>query len=79
MNQKKAKQRKVYDYLYYLIRAAVLLSVVFLFIPSLNPARISEMINKNLSLFTSGISYSTLTNGFGRAFKKVGITRKLHA
>ena len=75
MNQKKAKQRKVYDYLYYLIRAAVLLSVVFLFIPSLNPARISEMINKNLSLFTSGISYSTLTNGFGRGnirLKKLG-------
>lgn len=30
MNQKKAKQRQIYDYLYYLIRAAVLLSVVFL-------------------------------------------------
>ena len=70
MNQKKAKQRQAYDYLYYVIRAAVLLSVVFLFIPSLNPARISGMINKNLSLFTSGISYGTLTNGFGRAFKK---------
>ena len=56
MNQKKAKQRQAYDYLYYVIRAAVLLSVVFLFIPSLNPARISGMINKNLSLFTSGIS-----------------------
>ena len=26
MNQKKAKQRQVYDYLYYLIRAAVRLS-----------------------------------------------------
>lgn len=76
MNQKKAKQRQVYDYLYYLIRAAVLLSVVFLFIPSLNPARISGMINKNLSLFTSGISYSTLTNGFGRAFKKGWVSQE---
>ena len=76
MNQKKAKQRQAYDYLYYVIRAAVLLSVVFLFIPSLNPARISEMINKNLSLFTSGISYSTLTNGFGRAFKKGWVSQE---
>ena len=55
MNQKKAKQRQAYDYLYYVIRAAVLLSVVFLFIPSLNPARISGMINKNQSIFTTGI------------------------
>ena len=76
MNQKKAKQRQAYDYLYYVIRAAVLLSVVFLFIPSLNPARISGMINKNLSLFTSGISYSTLTNGFGRAFKKGWVSQE---
>ena len=73
---KKAKQRQAYDYLYYVIRAAVLLSVVFLFIPSLNPARISGMINKNLSLFTSGISYSTLTNGFGRAFKKGWVSQE---
>lgn len=70
MNQKETKQRQTYDYIYYIMRAAILLSVVFLFVPSLNPARISGMINKNLSLFTSGISYSTLTNGFGRAFKK---------
>ena len=76
MNQKKTKKRQAYDYLYYVIRAAVLLSVVFLFIPSLNPARISGMINKNLSLFTSGISYSTLTNGFGRAFKKGWVSQE---
>ena len=76
MNQKKTKKRQAYDYLYYVIRAAVLLSVVFLFIPSLNPARISGMINKNLSLFTSGISYSTLTDGFGRAFKKGWVSQE---
>ena len=36
------------------------------------------MINKNLSLFTSGISYSTLTNGLAVHLKKgMGITRKL--
>ena len=34
------------------------------------------MINKNLSLFTSGISYSTLTNGFGRAFKKGWVSQE---
>lgn len=53
MKQEKIKQRQTYDYVYLIVRAAVLLSVIFLFIPSLNPARISSMINKNLSLFTS--------------------------
>lgn len=68
--QEKTSRRQASDWIYIVIRAVVLLSLIFLFIPSLNPARISGMINKNLSLFTSGISYSTLTNGFARAFKK---------
>lgn len=70
MNQSKSKREAISDKLYYLIRIAILLSVVFLFIPNLNPARISGLINRNMSLFTSGISYSSLTDGFGRALKK---------
>lgn len=69
MNQKKTN-KSVSDIVYYAIRIAILLSVVFLFIPNLNPARISGLINRNLSLFTSGLSYSSLTDGFGRAIKK---------
>lgn len=76
MKQEKTKERFASDKLYYLIRAMILLSVVFVFIPSLNPARISGMINRNLSLFTSGISYDTLTNGFARAFKKEWISER---
>lgn len=69
MNQKKTN-KSVSDIVYYVIRIAILLSVVFLFIPNLNPARISGLINRNMSLFTSGLSYSSLTDGFGRAIKK---------
>lgn len=69
MNQKKTN-KSVSDIVYYAIRIAILLSVVFLFIPNLNPARISGLINRNMSLFTSGLSYSSLTDGFGRAIKK---------
>ncbi len=58
------------DKLFYVIRIAVLLAVIFLFVPGLNPAKVSGLINRNLSLFTSGISYSTLTEDFGRAIKK---------
>lgn len=70
MNQTKMKNELLSDKLYYPLRIAILLSVVFLFIPALNPTRISGLINKNLSLFTAGISYSSLTAEFGRAFKK---------
>lgn len=70
MNQSKSAKELISDKLYYVIRIAILLSVVFLFIPSLNPARISGLINRNMSLFTSGLSYSSLIDGFGRAFKK---------
>lgn len=70
MNQTKTKSESLSDKLYYPLRIAILLSVVFLFIPALNPTRICGLINKNLSLFTAGISYSSLTAEFGRAFKK---------
>lgn len=70
MNQSKTAKEQTSDKLYYVLRIAILLSFVFLFIPALNPARISGLINKNLSLFTSGISYSQLTADFGRAFRK---------
>lgn len=70
MDKSKTAREQASDKLYYLVRIAILLSVVFLFIPALNPSRICGLINKNLSLFTAGFSYSTLTADFGRAFKK---------
>lgn len=39
---------------------------VLLMLPELNPARISGAINGNLSLFTSGFSYRSLTGDIGR-------------
>lgn len=56
--------------MYIILRPMILLSVIVLFIPAVNPARISGLIGKNLSLFTAGISYSALTADFGRAFRK---------
>lgn len=70
MKQSKTKREAISDKVYYLTRVATLLSVVFLFIPNFNPTRISGLINRNLSLFTAGLSYSSLTEGFGRAFSK---------
>lgn len=56
--------------IYKVLRILTVAAIFFLFIPTLNPARVSGMINQNMSLFTSGISYSQLTNGFSKAFRK---------
>lgn len=58
------------ELVYKLLRVLAIVSIVFLFIPTLNPARVSGLINQNTSLFTSGVSYSQLTNGFSKAFRK---------
>ncbi len=58
------------DWIYIVLRTAVLAGIIFLFIPALNPSRITSLMSSNLSLFTSGLSYSQLTRGFGKAFRK---------
>lgn len=70
MNQEKTKRELISEKLYYPLRIFTLISVLFLFIPNFNPAKISNLMNRNLSLFTTGISYSSIIDGFGRAFKK---------
>ena len=39
----------------------LLADIILTFVPSVNPARISSMINRNLSLFTCGISLSEMS------------------
>ena len=63
-------QENIADKIYYLTRVMTLVIVLLLFIPAFNPAKICGMINKNTSLLSAGISYSTLTAEFGRAIKK---------
>lgn len=48
-------------------RVLALLLFILLFIPGANPARISESINRNVSLFTSGFSYNVYTKNLERA------------
>lgn len=55
---------------YYALRIIVLFLFVLLFIPGLNPARISAKINRNLSLFTCGLFYDNLVSGMGRILDK---------
>ncbi len=66
----KTPAEKVSDILYWILRSAIVLNVVALFFPSLNPARLSEGINKNLSLFSCGVSYDSIVVNLKRALKQ---------
>ena len=48
-------------------RILVAVTGILVFIPNLNPGRISELINENTSLFTVAISRSTITEKLGTA------------
>jgi len=71
-------ERKVYaksDFLMILFRFLIIISIIGLFIAGFNPARLSELINKNASLFTSAILYKTIGGGFIRALNNGWITQ----
>ncbi len=60
---------------YVIMRLLTIVSVAMLFFPSLSPANFIRQagqakIKATTSLFTSGISYTSLTNGLERAFLK---------
>ncbi len=55
--------------LYAVQRVATLLLIVAAFFPAFNPARVAKKISDNISLFTTGISYRSLTSEFARAFR----------
>ena len=63
-------KEKIADKLYVVLRVFYILAFVLLFIPALNPARISELIPQTASVFTCGTSYGTLTQNFARAFSR---------
>ncbi len=70
MIEEKTKKEVIADKVYYVQRIAAILAAALIFFPAASPSRICTMINKNLSLFTSGISYSSLTGEMGRAFTR---------
>ena len=66
--------------LFWIHRIVILLSGLMIFFSPVNPGRISGMINENASLFTTAVSYDTITNTMGRALKREWIlTSDIHA
>ena len=61
---------RISDKIYWALRTVIVLNIIALFFPSMNPARLSAMINKNLSLFSCGVSYESIVANCGRAFRQ---------
>ncbi len=66
----KSPREKAADKIEWLLRAFTVTNVIMLFFSAFNPARISEEINSGLSLFTCGVSYSSLVTNLNRAFTR---------
>ncbi len=49
------------DKVYYVTRLGTILGLIMMFFPAANPGYVCNLINKNLSLFTTAISYDSLT------------------
>ena len=56
-------------------RFLIIFLVVLIFIPSLNPAHVSELVGKTQSLLSSGLSYGKLTHEFVRPLAKGWVSR----
>lgn len=78
----KTPLEKTADIIYWFLRAAIIVNVVMLFFAAFNPARISGKMNKNLSLFSCGVSYKSIVANLGTlvrndwvvsAFKSVNV------
>ena len=70
MNETKTGKERIADKVYYINRVSILLSIVLMFFPATNPAKVCGYINKNMSLLTSGLSYNRLVENCSRAFRQ---------
>lgn len=53
-----------------IFRLIILITCVLTFFPQVNPARISLKINENASLFTTAVSYDTITNSMALSLRR---------
>ncbi|MCH5267580.1 MAG: sugar ABC transporter permease [Lachnospiraceae bacterium] len=67
--KEKEKKKGAAEELFIIQRIAIILIIVATFFPAFSPTRVSKMISDNNSLFTSAVSYSSLTSEFSRAFR----------
>ncbi len=66
MEQRERTGRRLSLWIFRVIALLAGMAVVF---PPANPGRVSEKINEAASLFTTGVSYGTITNSMGRILR----------
>ncbi len=66
----KTMGEKIADILYWILRIGVIANVVMLFFPSFNPIRVSENVNKNMSLFSCSLSHESMLNTFKATLRR---------
>ena len=66
----KTTGEKISDVVFWFLRGHTVINVIMLFFPAFNPAKICEEISRNLSLFTCGVSYDSVTTNVGRALTR---------
>jgi len=62
-------KEKALKIIYAVFRVTALITLMIIFFPPLNPARITTEITKHASLFTTTFSYNTITDTLGRSIK----------
>ncbi|MDR2589581.1 MAG: ABC transporter permease subunit [Oscillospiraceae bacterium] len=70
MDPYKLSTYKKSNLLMLIFRMFLALAFLTAFVPEINPARLSELMNRNASLFTSALSYSTIGERFIRALNQ---------
>lgn len=72
--RKAAGEKPKANHLLRLNRIMVILAGLLVFFPQVNPGRILQEINHNLSLFTTAFSYTTVTDGMKLALRRGEVT-----
>ena len=69
MKEEKKERRGALGYVFVVQRLVIILAIVAAFFPAFSPSRVTKLIDGTISLFTSGVSYSSLTDGASRALR----------
>ncbi len=70
MSEKSTARGRIATLLGAALKVLILAQFAFLLVPGINPARICQQLNANLSLFTSGFFYKSLVGDIGRLLAK---------
>lgn len=69
MKEERTEKKGAVSSIYAIQRIVTIIAIVIAFFPVANPAKICKLVSEKISLFTSAVSYSSLTDDCARAFR----------